>query len=67
MPDAGLRAVCLAVRIAVHPSIISNGETRSNAMTYTVVHAAPAAVFLSDYDGITVASFQPPVEGEDHR
>jgi hypothetical protein len=36
-------------------------------MTYTVVHAAPAAVYLSDYDGITVANLQPPFEGEGHR
>ena len=36
-------------------------------MTCTVVHAAPAARYRSVPDGITVASFQPPVPCEEHR
>jgi hypothetical protein len=36
-------------------------------MPRTVVHAAPAARYLSAPDGITLASFQPPVRREDQR
>jgi hypothetical protein len=36
-------------------------------MTYTAVHAAPAAPYMSDPDRIAVASFQPPVRREEHR
>jgi len=42
-------------------------KCRSNAMTYAAVHAAPAALYISDPDRIAVASFQPPVRHEEPR